>query len=155
MARSPRRSLPDSGIFHVVSRGVGGIAIYIDDTDRQRFSFLLPRVASVFDWRCHAYCLMTTHYHLVIEAELTDLSRGMARLNSMYARAFNNRHERFGHVFAGRFSSYVIESEQHYEEAIRYVLENPVRAGLCDEAWSWPWSGVDLTYVEGQSPNTV
>ena len=73
----------------------------------------------------------------------------MACLNSTYARAFNNRHSRFGHLFADRFSSYVIESEEHYEQATRYILENPVKAGLCADAAAWPWSGVD----EGQSLN--
>ena len=146
MGRRPRSALPASGIFHVVSRGVGGISIYADDTDRRRFSMLVRRIGSAFDWRCHAYCLMTTHYHLVIEAELTSLSLGMARLNSMYARAFNNRHKRFGHLFSARFTSYVIESEEHYERTVRYVLENPVRAGICDDASGWPWSGVDLAH---------
>lgn len=151
MARPPRGALPDFGIFHVVSRGVGGIAIYVGDVDRKRFSTLLPRIASVFDWSCHAYCLMTTHYHLVVEAELANLSRGMAHLNSVYARAFNNRHGRFGHVFADRFSSYVLESEEHYAKTIRYVLDNPVRAGMCAEASDWPWSGVDLDASREQS----
>ena len=132
-----------------MSRGVGGIAIFMDDTDRQRFSILLPRISSAFEWRCHAYCLMTTHYHLLIESQLTDLSRGMACLNSTHARAFNNRHERFGHLFSERFTSYVIESEEHYERAIRYILENPAKAGLCPDARAWPWSGID----EGQSLN--
>ena len=95
---------------------------------------------------------MTTHYHLVIETELSRLSRGMANLNSRYAQYFNNRHKRFGHLFAGRFTSYVIDSGEHFEAAVHYVLENPVRAGLCSQWQAWPWSGLEPSPQRGTVP---
>jgi putative transposase len=84
---------------------------------------------------------MTNHYHLIVEAEQPDLSRGMQRLNGRYAQLFNQRHGRDGHLFRGRYSAYVIDRESRLENSCRYVLENPVRAGLCKQPSDWPWSG--------------
>lgn len=92
-------------------------------------------------WRCHVYCLMTNHYHLVVEAKVRLLSSGIQQLSGRHAQRFNERHDRYGHLFAGRFSSFVIDTEGHFAAACQYVLENPVRAGLCSRPEDWPWSG--------------
>jgi REP element-mobilizing transposase RayT len=81
-----------------------------------------------------------TNYHLVLAATRPRLSDGMRRLNGDYARRFNKRHGRRGHLFDERFSSFAVEDERHLEAAIHYVLQNPVRAGLCDEARDWTWA---------------
>jgi REP element-mobilizing transposase RayT len=141
-----RTTLPD-GYFHVTSRGVNGCAIFRDDGDRRAFLAHVRTCVERYRWTMHALCLMTTHYHLVLHSTRADLSRGVQRLNGRYAQGFNERHVRFGHLFADRFTSRVIESERHLHEACRYVVENPVRARLCDSAEDWPWShsryGVD------------
>jgi putative transposase len=134
-----RTSLPD-GPFHVTSRGVGGCAIFRDDDDRRWFLALTRKCAERYDWTVHALCLMTTHYHLVLDSTRADLSRGLHRLNGRYGQAFNQRHERFGHLFADRFDSRVIEDEAYLAAACRYVVANPVRAGLCASVEDWPWS---------------
>jgi putative transposase len=84
---------------------------------------------------------MTTHVHLVIETPDANISRGMQSLLSLHAQRFNRRWNRFGHLFAERFSARVIESEEYLHEACRYVLDNPVTAGLSRTVESWPWSG--------------
>jgi REP element-mobilizing transposase RayT len=95
---------------------------------------------------------MGTHYHLVLEAERALLSRGMHRLNGLYAQSFNERHERRGHLFGDRFVSRVVEDERYLRAACRYVVGNPVRAGLCTQPEDWPWSasryGVEATAEE-------
>jgi putative transposase len=139
VSRVPRSSLPD-GFFHVASRGALGSAIYADDVDRLRFLKLLARCEKRRRWKCHAYCLMTTHYHLVLECRRVDLSRGLHWLNWLHALEFNKRHGRFGHVFAGRFTARSIMSEEYLFEACAYVVLNPVKAGLCTFAEEWPWS---------------
>ncbi|MFO7571613.1 MAG: transposase [Gaiellaceae bacterium] len=139
MGRLPRSALPD-GCFHVVSRGVHDTVIYRDDRDRFDFLRLLERCAWEHHWMCHAYCLMTTHYHLVVDARRIELSKGMHRLNGVHARMFNRRHERLGHLFAKRFTSRCIESEEYLYEACSYVLLNPVKAWLCERVEEWPWS---------------
>lgn len=149
MARLPRNILED-GFFHVTARAVDGIALFRDDVDRHEFVEELKRSAIGFLWVCHAYCLMTTHYHLLLESTRDSMSRGMHRLNGLYAQRFNARHKRRGHLFEGRFQSYVVDSEEHFAAAYLYVLNNPVRAGLCQHADEWPWSGT-LAPDEGQS----
>lgn len=139
MAKLLRSSLPD-GFFHVVARGVFGARIFLDDGDRRAFVRLLERCAKRYRWECWAYCLMTTHYHVVLEASRQDLSDGVRQVNGCHARSFNQRHARYGCLFAERFSSRVVESEEYLLEACAYVLLNPVKAGLCSSVEEWPWS---------------
>jgi len=134
-----RTTLPD-GYFHVMSRGVDGCSIVRDDDDRRSFLAHVAMCTERHDWTVHALCLMTTHYHLVLHSTRADMSRGMQRLNGRYGQAFNERNGRFGHLFADRFTSRVIEDEHYLEEACRYVVENPVRAGLCSSPEDWPWA---------------
>ena len=135
------RSLLTDGVFHVTARATGGDVLFRDDLDRNLFVVQLTRTEVAFEWTCHVYCLMTTHYHLLVEASREALSRGMHRLNGNYAQGFNARHGRRGHLFEGRFSAYVVEGGEYFEKACLYVLNNPVRAGLSNCAEDWPWSG--------------
>lgn len=140
MARLLRSDLPN-GVYHVTARGVDRSAIFRDDLDRRLFLTLLAESAERFAWHCHAFCLMSTHYHLVLESLRTHLSAGLHRLHGLYAQRFNKRHERTGHLFGDRFHAWVLDDEDHFRETCRYVLLNPVRAGLCERASDWPWSG--------------
>ena len=97
------------------------------------------------DWVCLAYCLMTNHYHLVLWLREPTLSRGMHRLNGVFARRFNARHGHVGHLFEARFTAARIESETHLLGALRYVVRNPVRAGICSDPAAWPWSSFRAT----------
>lgn len=140
MARRPRSHLPDYGFFHVTSRGVGGTHIYADDLDREAFRVLLVEVGEMFGWRLHAWCLMGTHHHLLVETPRDRLSRGMHRLNGLHAQRFNRRHDRKGHLYEERFSSWLIDEERHLRATVSYIVQNPVRAGLCDDGRDWLWS---------------
>ena len=140
MARPLRTLLPD-GIYHVTTRGVARGPIFVDDADRLAFLGLLASVVRLYAWRCHAFCLMTNHYHLIVETSRADLSDGLQRLNGRYAQEFNVRYSRSGHLFGGRFASWLIEEEDHLHAASEYVLGNPVRAGLCSRPEEWRWSG--------------
>jgi putative transposase len=141
MARLPRHSLADGRYFHVYARGVDRTAIFVDREDRLRFMQLLAAASAREAWRCHAFCLMDTHVHLVVEAAIARVSRGMHRLLGLYARHFNDRYARSGHLFGDRFGARLIESERYLSTAVEYVLQNPVRAGLVEAAAEWPWSG--------------
>ena len=143
MARQPRHLLGD-GIFHITARGVARMTIYRDEDDYTWFLQLLGTVMPRFAWQRHAYCLMPNHYHLVLKATLNDLSRGMQRLNGLYAQGFNQRYDRTGHLFQDRFGARMIDSEDYLEDACEYVINNPVRAELCATASEWPWSGLEL-----------
>jgi putative transposase len=127
-------------VFHVTARGVAKMQICLDDLDYAVLSRHVLDAARRFGWELHAYCLMPNHYHLVVETSHDRLSRGMHRLNGLYADHFNGRHDRVGHLFQGRYSAYVIDDERHFGSAITYLAYNPVRAGLCDRASDWPWA---------------
>ena len=83
---------------------------------------------------------MTTHYHLLLAATCAGLSRAMHLVNGVYAQAFNRRHGRTGHLFGARFSARTVEMERHQRAPRIYILNNPVRAGLCDTADGWTWA---------------
>jgi len=139
MPRVPRSVLPD-GLFHVATRGVAKMAIYLDDNDRRNFLGLLALAVQAFEWECLAFCLMTTHYHLVLETSRQNLSDGMQMLNGDYAQGFNGKYERWGHVFGDRYWSRPLADGEELERICGYVMANPVRAGLCSDSSDWPWS---------------
>jgi REP-associated tyrosine transposase len=138
MPRFPRSQLED-GYFHVTARGVAGTQIFVADLDRLDFLALLEATAERCAWQIQVHCLMSTHYHLVVQTTRERLSVGMKRLNGIYALRFNRRHARKGHLFAERFSSYAIRDDRHLVAAIEYILQNPVEAGLCARAGDWEW----------------
>jgi putative transposase len=139
MGRVPRSSLPD-GFFHVYCRGVAAAPAFPDGRDRTAFLDLLRLCGRSHRWRCYAACVLSTHYHIVVEARCEALSRGAHQLNWRYARYYNGRYARFGHVFAERFQARMIEGEERLFETCAYVLLNPVKARLCERVEDWPWS---------------
>ena len=139
MARRLRIQV-EGGTYHVNAHAITDAALFRDDADRRHFLDLLERTVSAHEWACHAYCLMTTHYHLAIHTPEANLAVGMKWLNGVYSQGFNRRHGTRGHVFESRYYAAHVESEPHALETIRYVVNNPVEAGLCDEAADWPWS---------------
>jgi putative transposase len=139
MARLPRSIFPD-GMFHLVARGVDSCRIVRDDDDRRLWLALLAQAARRWAWHVYAFALMDTRYHVVAAARRDDLSDGMHHLNGRHAQLFNQRHTRTGHLFGDRFASFLIEGEDRLTTACRYVMENPVRAGLTEYVGDWPWA---------------
>jgi REP element-mobilizing transposase RayT len=123
-----------------MSRGNDKAPIFLDTQDHLVFLEHLERTVSRFDWRCFSYCLMGNHFHLLVQTRQPNLSRGLQSLNGAYAQSHNQRHNRVGHVFGGRFRSPLLQQDAHLLEVFRYVALNPVRAGLCDEPGAWRWS---------------
>ena len=138
-------------LYHVTSRGDRREAIYEDDADRDHFLAVLGQVATDFNWISHAYCLMTNHYHLVIETPDGNLSKEMRQLNGVYTQYSNRRHQRTGHLFQGRFKAILVDRDNYLLELARYVVLNPVRAGMVREAGEWPWSSY-RAMVGGETP---
>lgn len=138
MARTPRIAIP--GLHHVTARGNNRRALFMDDLDRESFLASLSRVTARHLWICHAFCLMTNHFHALVETPDDSLPRGMQRLNSGYAQSFNRRHGTIGHLFQGRFYSRLVTRDAHALILVRYIARNPVEAGLCRTPEEWPWS---------------
>jgi REP element-mobilizing transposase RayT len=151
MAR-PLRIEFSGALYHVTSRGDRREPIFEDDEDRQRFLLVLAEVVDRFNWLCHAYCLMTNHYHLVIETPDGNLSKGMRHLNGVYTQASNRRHKRTGHLFQGRFKGILVDKESYLLEVARYVVLNPVRAGMVKEPQAWEWSSFRAMVGDIPSP---
>ncbi|HSL06064.1 MAG TPA: transposase [Nitrospiraceae bacterium] len=139
MARPLRIEFPGA-FYHVTSRGNARQRVFRDDEDREMFLATLAWVVARFRWRCHAYCLMDSHIHLLIETPQPNLSRGMRQLNGVYTQRFNRRHRTVGHLFQGRFKAILVEKEGYLLELARYIVLNPVRAKMVKTPEHYPWS---------------
>jgi putative transposase len=124
------RSYQEGHAYHLTAHGIDDRPIFVDDLDRQDFVIRLGRVARTHLWSLHAWCLMDTHYHLLVTPG--RIAQGMRVLNGGYSRAFNVRHTRRGALFESRYRDRQIRDEQHMYEAIRYIEGN---RGTPD----WPW----------------
>lgn len=151
MPRSSRLQIAGA-IYHLTARGNRRQPIFQDDRDRTCFFGVLTDMIRRFSWRCHGYCLMPNHYHLLLETPGTDLSAGMQRLNGIYAQWFNDSHGLDGHLFQGRFHSLMVDGEAHLLELARYVVLNPVRARLCSHPSAWPWSSYRAMLGDSAQP---
>jgi REP element-mobilizing transposase RayT len=152
MARPLRIEL-SGGLYHVTSRGDRREDIYFSDADREAWLALFAQVCERFNWICHAYCLMTNHYHLVVETPEGNLAKGMRQLNGVYTQFVNRAHGRIGHVFQGRYKAILVEKDSYLLELSRYVVLNPVRAGMVSDVVDWPWSSFPA--MIGQAPSPV
>jgi REP-associated tyrosine transposase len=139
MAREPREFV-SGAIYHIYSRGSNRQAIFAFDSDRIDFLECLSRVVRLYELRCLSYCLMTNHYHLVLQLGGAPLSAAMKALNGRYALRFNRRHRRDAHLFKNRFGAVLQESESQLFWTLRYTVRNPVEKRLCAQPDEWPWS---------------
>ena len=129
MTRALRVTYPGA-FYHVTSRGNERKAVFKSERDREKFLEYLESATQRYDARIHAYCLMDNHYHLLVETVDGNLSQGMRHLNGVYTQRHNRRNSRTGHVFQGRYKSILVERESYLLELCRYVVLNPVRAGM-------------------------
>ncbi len=136
----PLRIEFSGALYHVTARGDRREPIYEDDEDRKAFLQMLAEVVGRFHWIRHAYCLMTNHYHLMVETPDANLSKGMRQLNGVFTQASNRRHHRSGHLFQDRFKAILVDRDAYLLELTRYVVLNPVRAAMVKTPGEWSWS---------------
>jgi putative transposase len=139
MARPLRIEYPGA-VYHITSSGNEKKPIFKDDHDRLNILNTLQHVNKRYNWICHAYCLMTNHYHLLIETPDGNLALGMRQLNGVYTQLFNKWHGRTGHLLQGRYKSILIQKDSHLLEVCRYVVLNPIRAKMVEKLEEYPWS---------------
>lgn len=152
MAR-PLRILFPHAVYHVTARGNERKPIIRDNDDRERFVQTLARMVEQYQVICHAWVLMDNHYHLLIETPSSNLSQAIRHLNGVYTQGFNRRHRRVGHLFQGRFKAILVEKETYLLELCRYVVLNPVRAGMVKHPKAWPWSSYRATVGVEPAPS--
>lgn len=151
MARPLRIEYPGA-VYHVTSRGNRRANIYTDEEDHKAFLVILGEITRRYHVLCHAYCLMGNHYHLLLETVEGNLCRAMRYLNGVYTQIFNRKHHKCGHVFQGRYKAVLIQKSSHLLEVCRYVVLNPVRAGIVEKPEDWPWSSYRATAGQEQGP---
>jgi len=146
MPRKLRVEFPGA-IYHVMSRGDRRENIYVNDVDRQDFLKTLAEACQKTGWQVHAYCLMSNHFHLVVETPNANLVDGMSWLLSTYTIRLNHRHQLFGHVFSGRYKALLVDGNAagYLKTVCDYVHLNPVRANLLaaqERLLGYPWSSL-------------
>ena len=152
MVRPIRLEFPNA-LYHVMSRGNGGEDIFVEDGDRQVFLDLLAELFTRHDVICYAYCLMDNHYHLLVETPKANLSQIMRRLNGRYTRFFNKTRRRMGHIFQGRYKAIIVQKDSYLLELSRYIILNPVRAGMADIPENYSWSSYCATIGQCACPD--
>jgi len=136
----PLRLEFEGALYDITSRGGRREDVFESDADRSGFLRRLGQVCESCNWTFYAYCLMGNHYHLMIETPDANLSKGMRQLNGVYTHDFNSRHGRCGHVFQGRFKSVLVDKQAYLLELSRYIVLNPMRAGMVENPEDWQWS---------------
>lgn len=149
MARPLRIEFPGA-VYHITSRGNAREEIFLDEKDFISFLDLLCLAVKRYNWILHAYCLMKNHYHLLIETPDGTLSEGMRQLNGIYTQRFNRRHNRVGHLLQGRYKAILIDKDNYLLELCRYIVLNPVRAGIVNDPGKWRWSSYGATAGYGK-----
>lgn len=134
------RIYSETGIYHIMMRGNEKKKIFLDDEDRLRFIHILFEKANEEESEIYAYCLMDNHVHLLLHKKGTDLARLMKRINVSFVYYFNKKYKRVGHLFQDRFKSEIIDNEDYLLSAIRYIHNNPVKAGIVISPEKFWWS---------------
>lgn len=139
MPRRPR-ILSSTGIYHAMMRGINKGDLFKDDKDREKFLEIIEVTRSLGEYELYSYCLMTNHIHLLIKEKSDPINRIMKRIGVSYSQYFNKKYERVGHVFQDRYRSETIENEKYLLACVRYIHNNPVKAGIVEHPVHYRWS---------------
>ncbi|MCQ2458038.1 MAG: transposase [Clostridia bacterium] len=135
------RTKSETGLYHIMLRGMDHRDIFMDDEDRKRFLETLDKVREVSGFKLYAYCLMENHVHLLLQEGTEPLEVVFKRIGISYVYYYNWKHELSGHLFQDRFRSEPIDTDAYFLDVLRYICRNPVEAGLSDKAFEYPWLG--------------
>ena len=152
MARPLRISYPGA-LYHVTARGNEKKDIYKNDRDRKKFLEYLKSATERYGARIHVYCLMSNHYHLLLETPDGNLSEIMRHINGAYTTYYNIKRGRSGHLLQGRYRALLVEADEYAEELSRYIHLNPVKAGIIEKPEAYNWSSCQDYYGTRPSPD--
>ena len=148
MPRFPRKHIKTS-FFHVITQGINKSYIFDKSEDIKYYIKLIYKFSKEHEIEIIAYCIMNNHAHMLIKTKKSDeLSKYMQRLNCTYARYYNKKYDRVGYVFRDRYKSEGIYDEQHLYNCIKYIYDNPVKAGICSKAKDYPYSNYKIITKE-------
>ena len=146
----PRQAKKKSNteIYHVMARGINRQVIFEDEDDYIKFIDTLKTYKAVCGYKLYAYCLMGNHFHLLVKAELEDLGQIIKRVLCSYVYWYNSKYQRIGHLFQDRYKSEVVEDERYFLVVMRYILRNPVKAGICNKIGEYRFSSYNYYLKE-------
>ena len=150
MPRKPR-TMSSTGIYHIILRSVNQHLIFEEDSDYQKFVYILSDCKMKYDIKVYAYCLMDNHIHLLLNSPMDKLSVFFQSLGTKFVRWYNNKYLRTGHLFQDRFRSTSIESERAFLATIVYIHNNPVKANMCRYPSEYRWSSYNAYYGQKNS----
>ena len=144
MPRKPRVEYP--GYHHIINRGVARGDIFLKEADYLKFLELLEHTSKIYNFKVHSLCLMTNHYHLLIETKIENLSLLARQINSKYAQYFNKEYKRVGPLWQGRFKSWFVHDENYLGTLVRYIEQNPIKANITQDIGEYKWSASTLLF---------
>ncbi|MDD5069782.1 MAG: transposase [Candidatus Omnitrophica bacterium] len=153
MAR-PYRLQGEGFLYHITSRGDDRKKIFISDHDFNKFLEYLKYAQSKYKFYLYAYCLMSNHYHLLLETTQPNLSKIMQYVNTAYTIYYNKKRNKCGHVFQGRYKSILVEADTYFKELTRYIHLNPERAKIVQTPGKYKWSSYNL-YINNKSSDLI
>ena len=139
MPRQARKK-SESGIYHVMLRGINQQQIFEEDEDYVKFLQIVEDYQAISKYKVYAYCLMSNHIHLLIREEEEPLEQIFKRIGSKYVYWYNVKYQRKGHLFQDRFKSETVDNETYFLTVIRYIHQNPVKAGICEKIDDYKYS---------------
>jgi len=151
MARSLRIQYAGA-FYHVTSRGNERKDVFKSKTDREKFLSYLKTATDRYDARIHVYCLLSNHYHLLLETPSANLSQIMRHINGAYTTYFNRKHQRSGHLFQGRYKAILVDADEYATHLSRYIHLNPVRAGMVSDPKDYHWSSYQYYISRKKAP---
>ncbi len=152
MPRRPRIEI--AGFYHVINRGIEQRKVFLEKEDYEYFEELMCRYARDYNITIHNYCLMSNHYHLLIEISFPNLSKFMRQLNMNYAIYFNKKYKRSGHLWQGRFKSWFVTDEAYLYTLMCYIEQNPLKADMVKELDEYPYSSYNY-FLQDQVPECL
>ena len=151
MARPLRIEYPGA-FYHVTSRGNEQKDVFKSQKDREKFLSYLESATERYGAVIHAYCMLSNHYHILLETPAGNLSQIMRHINGAYTIYFNIKRKRAGHLFQGRFKAILVEADEYATELSRYIHLNPVRAGIVARPEEYQWSSYRKYIGQGKTP---
>jgi len=139
MPRTARKK-SSTGIYHVILRGINKQRIFEDDEDNQQYLETIKKNKKNSGYEIYAYCLMSNHIHLLMKETEEDLGNAFRRIGASYVYWYNWKYSRRGPLFQDRYRSEVVETDGYFLTVMRYIHQNPIKAGVVREIQTYPWS---------------
>ncbi len=134
------RKISESGIYHIMIRGINKQQIFIDEEDYEKFLWVLKDTKEISEYKLYAYCLMDNHIHLLIKVGKEPLQIIFKRIGNRFVYWYNTKYQRVGHLFQDRYKSEVVENEEYFLTVLRYIHQNPLKAGICENISDYKYS---------------